>query len=311
MLDVGGKPVTHRRAVAAATVRMRPDVLSALLEAGGPKGDAFVVARLAGIAAAKRTAELIPLCHPLPLDRVDVELTPDPEAGTVTIRSEAAATARTGVEMEALTAASVAALTLYDMAKSLQRDIVIERVELLTKEGGRSGSWSRKAADAGREPAPKEAVVVACSNRSAAGEREDESGPALVATLRQAGWDVAPDPIVVPDEERVIADTIAQLADAGHRLILTTGGTGLTPSDVTPAATGRVIDREVPGLSELMRAAGLASTPLAALSRGVVGVRGTTLIANLPGSPRGAAESLAALLPVLRHALEQLAGGDH
>jgi cyclic pyranopterin phosphate synthase len=315
MVDVGDKPVTARRAVAAATVRMRPEVLATLLDAGGPKGDAFVVARLAGIAAAKRTAELIPLCHPLPLDRVDVVLIPDPATGTVAIRTEAAATARTGVEMEALTAASVAALTLYDMAKSLQRDIVIERVELLAKEGGRRGSWTRETGEASSrdaaDVAAHEAVVVTCSNRSAAGERQDESGPALVAALREAGWDVAPSAIVVADDERVIADTIARLADAGHRLILTTGGTGLSPTDVTPAATRRVIDREVPGLGELMRAAGLASTPMAALSRGVVGVRGTTLVANLPGSPRGAAESLAALLPVLRHALEQLAGGDH
>jgi cyclic pyranopterin phosphate synthase len=314
MVDVGDKPVTRRRAVAAATVRMRPDVLLSLLEAGGPKGDAFVVARLAGIAAAKRTAELIPLCHPLPLDHVDVQLEPDLEAGMVTIRTEATATARTGVEMEALTAASVAALTLYDMAKSLQRDIVIERVELLAKEGGRSGSWTLEAGSDASTAAPAadhEAVVVTCSNRSAAGERADESGPALLAALRQAGWDVAPEPVVVPDDEVVIADTIARLADAGHRLILTTGGTGLTPTDVTPAATRRVIEREVPGMAELMRAAGLASTPMAALSRGVVGVRGGTLIANLPGSPRGATESLAALLPVLRHALEQLVGGDH
>jgi cyclic pyranopterin phosphate synthase len=266
-----------------------------------------VTARLAGIGAAKRTSELIPLCHPLSLDVVQVELTPDPAAGTVTIRAEARATARTGVEMEALTAASVAALTLYDMAKALQRDIVIERIELLEKSGGRSGAY-------GREQVPRaehEAVVVTCSNRSAAGEREDGSGPALVAALRDAGFDVVPDALVIADDESQIASTLTSLADAGHRLILTTGGTGLTPTDVTPAATRRVIDREAPGLAELMRAAGIASTPMAALSRGIVGTRGTTLIANLPGSPKGASESLAALLPVLRHALEQLAGGDH
>jgi cyclic pyranopterin phosphate synthase len=293
--------------VAQAVVRMRPEVLGALLEAGGPKGDAFGVARLAGIGAAKRTAELIPLCHPLPLDLVEVELTPDRVAGTVTIRTEAAATARTGVEMEALTAAGIAALTLYDMAKSLQRDIVVERVELLEKEGGRSGHSAREDAPLSEH----EAVVVTCSNRSAVGEREDASGPALVSALRDAGWDVAPDAIVVPDDEAIIAGRLVQLAEAGHGLVLTTGGTGLTPTDVTPAATRRVIDREVPGLAELMRAAGAASTPMAALSSGVVGLRGRTLIANLPGSPRGATESLTALLPVLRHALDQLSGGDH
>ena len=315
MVDVGDKPVTARRAVAGATVRMRAEVLAQLLGAGGPKGDALVTARLAGIGAAKRTAELIPLCHPLPLDRLDVELMPDLTAGTVSIRAEARATARTGVEMEALTAVSVAALTLYDMAKALQRDIVIERIELLEKSGGRSGEWSREATPAPPpepgEAAAHEAIVVTCSNRSAAGERDDASGPVVVERLREAGFDVAPDPIVVADAEAEIAALLARLADAGHRLVLTSGGTGLTPTDVTPAATRRVIEREAPGLAELMRATGMASTPMAALSQAVVGVRGRTLIANLPGSPKGAAESLDALLPVLRHALEQVGGGDH
>jgi len=141
MVDVGGKPITERRAIAAATVRMRPEVLATLLDAGGPKGDALGVARLAGIAAAKRTAELIPLAHPLPLDVVEVTATADRGAGSVELRAEARATARTGVELEALTAASVAALTLYDMAKALQRDIVIERIRLLEKSGGRSGDF--------------------------------------------------------------------------------------------------------------------------------------------------------------------------
>jgi molybdenum cofactor synthesis domain-containing protein len=154
-------------------------------------------------------------------------------------------------------------------------------------------------------------VVVTCSNRSAAGEREDASGPAVVAALSEAGFTVAPEALLVADDEAEIAALLVRLADAGHRLILTTGGTGLTPSDVTPAATRGVIEREAPGLAELMRAAGMTSTPMAALSRGLVGTRGATLIANLPGSPKGASESLAALMPVLRHALEQLAGGDH
>ncbi len=133
----------------------------------------------------------------------------------------------------------------------------------------------------------------------------------LAQALREAGFDVAPSAHVVADDETEIAALLARLADAGHRLIITTGGTGLTPTDVTPAATRRVIDREAPGLAELMRAVGLASTPMAALSRGVVGTRGASLIANLPGSPKGAREGLDALLPVLRHALEQLSGGDH
>ena len=216
--------------------------------------------------------------------------------------------------MEALTAASVAALTLYDMAKALQRDIVIERVELISKSGGRTGDYEREPGAAtphAPAEAAHEAAVVTCSNRSATGERPDESGPVLVSMLREAGFDVAEAAHVVPDDGNAIAALLASLADAGHRLILTTGGTGLSPTDVTPVATRRVIQRDVPGLAELMRASGLASTPMASLSGGVVGIRGGTLIANLPGSPRGARESLEALLPVLRHALEQVAGADH
>ena len=313
MVDVGAKAVSSRRAVASAVMRMRPEVLANLLRAGGPKGDAFVVSRLAGISAAKRTAELIPLAHPIPLDVVELELESDPATGLVTLRAEARATARTGVELEALTAVSVAALTLYDMAKALQRDIVIERIELLSKEGGRSGTWSRESS-AGATAAPQathEAVVITCSTRAAAGERADESAPAVAAALRDAGFQVAPEVLILPDDEEQIAAAIISVSAAGTRLVVTTGGTGLTPGDVTPAATRRVIDREVPGLAELMRAAGMVSTPMAALSRGIVGARGRTLVVNLPGSPRGAMESLTALLPVLRHALEQLAGGDH
>ena len=320
MVDVGAKPVTARRAVATATVRMRPDTLGTLLDGGGPKGDALVTARLAGIAGAKRTADLIPLCHPLPLDRVDVEITPDRDAGTLQVTAEARATARTGVEMEALTAASVAALTLYDMAKALQRDIVIERVELLEKEGGTSGAYRAgslgtaarlEAGQTAEASAAHEVAVVTCSNRAAAGERDDTSGPAVVDALRDAGFDVAPEPLIVADDANLIATTLADLAAAGHRLVVTTGGTGLTPTDVTPGATRHVIDRELPGLAELMRAAGRDSTPMAALSQAVAGARGACLIVNVPGSVRGATESLAALLPVLRHALDQLSGGDH
>ena len=146
MVDVGGKPATARRAAAEATVRMQPDTLATLIDAGGPKGDAFGVARLAGISAAKRTADLIPLCHPLPLDAVEVMVSPDRVAGTVTIRAEVRVTARTGVEMEALTAASVAALTVYDMVKGIEKGVEIASVVLLEKSGGRSGDWRRDSA---------------------------------------------------------------------------------------------------------------------------------------------------------------------
>ncbi len=143
MVDVADKPVTDRRAVARATVRMTPQTASVVAAGDAPKGDVLGVARIAGIQAAKRTGELIPLCHPIGLDHVDVEGTIDAAAGTVTLTATTRVSARTGVEMEAMTAAAVAALTVYDMVKGLDKGVSIERVELLEKSGGRSGTWTR------------------------------------------------------------------------------------------------------------------------------------------------------------------------
>jgi molybdenum cofactor synthesis domain-containing protein len=160
-------------------------------------------------------------------------------------------------------------------------------------------------------PSVPEAVVVVVSTRAAAGTRPDTVGPALVARLSASGWDVMSEPIVVPDDEPGLTSRLVDLVDGGHRLIVTTGGTGLSPTDRTPEATMTVAERLVPGMAEQMRAAGRASTPLSDLSRGVVAARGQTLIVNLPGSPSGAAESLDTVLPVLRHAVDQLTGVDH
>jgi cyclic pyranopterin phosphate synthase len=143
MVDVGGKPVTERRAVARAVVRMSPATAAAVAAGDAPKGDVLGVARIAGIQAAKRTSELIPLCHPLPLSFVGVDAAVDTDAGEVVLDAEARTTGQTGVEMEALTAASVAALTVYDMVKGLERGAEITSVALLEKSGGKSGEWRR------------------------------------------------------------------------------------------------------------------------------------------------------------------------
>ena len=143
MVDVSGKDVSLRRALARATVRLSPQAARLVVEGNAPKGDVVGIARIAGIQAAKRTHELIPLCHQLPLSYVGVEVAIDAAAGLIELTAEARTTAQTGVEMEALTAASVAALTIYDMVKGVERGVSIERVELIEKSGGRSGHWTR------------------------------------------------------------------------------------------------------------------------------------------------------------------------
>jgi len=143
MVDVGAKQVTDRRAVAQGVVRMKPETAAAVAAGDAPKGDVFSTARIAGIQAAKRTAELIPLCHPLPLSFIDVSMEVDASAGTVTIRSDVRTSGQTGVEMEALTACSVAALTVYDMVKGIERGVEITEIVLLEKTGGRH-DWRRE-----------------------------------------------------------------------------------------------------------------------------------------------------------------------
>jgi cyclic pyranopterin phosphate synthase len=145
MVDVGDKPATERRAVARAVVKVSPETAGKVLAGDAPKGDVLGVARIAGIQAAKRTAELIPLCHPLPLSFVGVEASIDASTGGITLTAEARTTGPTGVEMEAMTAASVAALTVYDMVKGIERGAEIAEVVLLEKSGGRSGRWTRSA----------------------------------------------------------------------------------------------------------------------------------------------------------------------
>ena len=144
MVDVSAKAVTRREAVARGEVTMRPETLARIAAGTLPKGDVLAVARLAGIMAAKRTAELIPLCHPLPLSHVDVDLTPDTAGARVLIEGRVAVEARTGVEMEALTAVAIAALTLYDMCKAVDREMTVGAVRLVRKSGGRSGTFVRR-----------------------------------------------------------------------------------------------------------------------------------------------------------------------
>ncbi|MFR9673534.1 bifunctional molybdenum cofactor biosynthesis protein MoaC/MoaB [Streptomyces sp. TR02-1] len=328
MVDVSGKDVTARTARASGRVTVAPRVVELLRGEGVPKGDALAAARIAGIAGAKRTPDLVPLCHPLALSGVNVDLRVADDA--VEITATVRTTDRTGVEMEALTAVSVAALTVVDMVKAVDKGACITDVRVEEKTGGRSGAWHRdghhqhhghhepreehtpspSAAPAGSGSTGRfRALAVTASNRAAAGVYADKGGPLLVEGLRAMGF-TADGPRVVPDGEPV-GDALREAVAEGYDVVLTTGGTGVSPTDRTPEVTRALLDHEVPGITEAIRDAGRAKVPTAALSRGVAGVAGRTLIVNLPGSSGGVRDGLAVLDRLLVHAVEQIHGGDH
>jgi cyclic pyranopterin phosphate synthase len=301
MRDVHRKPSTLREAVAASSVRMRPETLELVRAGSGPKGDALGAARIAGVLAAKDVSRLIPYCHPVRVDHVAIDF--DLRADGVAITCSVTAVDRTGVEMEALGGVSVAALTLYDMLKPVDDQLVIGETRLVKKSGGKSDFEERFER-------PLRAAVIVVSDSTAAGKREDRSGRAITDRLREAEIEVA-ETLVVPDEPERIEAEVRRLVAAGRDLILTTGGTGLGPRDLTIEAVSRVIERPVAGIAEAMRSHGFQRTPRAVLSRSLAGVAGRTLILTLPGSSRGAQESLDAIWPGVLHIFPMIWGGGH
>ncbi|MBD8464934.1 bifunctional molybdenum cofactor biosynthesis protein MoaC/MoaB [Plantibacter sp. CFBP 8798] len=309
MVDVGDKATTKRVATATATFTTRPDVIALVQADGLPKADVIATARIAGIAGAKRTSELIPLCHQLALSSVslDFAFTED----SIVITATAKTTGQTGVEMEALTAASIAGLTLHDMVKAVDPASVLGDIRLLEKSGGKRGNWTPEAvepieAPVARTVRPRTAAVIVASTAGAAGTREDLTGPRISAWLSE--HDYAVDAVtVVSDADVHLAITAA--LDAAPAVLITTGGTGLSPSDRTPEATQPHLDRELPGIAEAIRTLGSTKTPTAALSRGLAGVSAGTVVVNLPGSTGGVKDGLAVLDGLLDHLVAQIAGG--
>lgn len=302
MRDVSAKAITLRIATAQATLKLSPETINRIRQHEIPKGNPLEVAKVAAIQSAKNTSVIIPYCHQVPLDYVGVEF--ELLEDTILVTTTAKAIHKTGVEMEALTAASVAALTLYDMMKMLDEAMEIQNIVLLNKEGGKS-DFKESFASALR------AAVVVISDSVAAGKKHDRSGKLIVERLEHEGLDVA-DYRVISDEPEEIRKAICFYSDElGLDLIITTGGTGISPRDVTPEALEGIFDRELPGISEAMRAYGQDRTPYSMLSRAQAGTRNKTLILNLPGSTGGVKDSLDAIFPAVLHAFKMIWGGGH
>ncbi|PHS21590.1 MAG: bifunctional molybdenum cofactor biosynthesis protein MoaC/MoaB [Robiginitomaculum sp.] len=322
MADVGGKSPSFRRALAMGRIHVGAHAFDHIKNGTLPKGDVLKIAEIAGITGAKATANLIPLCHPLPLDHVAVYIDLEQDTVSVAVYCVAAAYAKTGVEMEALAGVNGALLTLYDLTKPVEPALTIQDIRLLVKEGGKKGRWvcpegvpERVAGimpDTQDRPLEEvKAAIVTLSDRASSGEYEDKSGPKLRAALEFLGAEVLSADIL-PDDEDAIAARLSALADGGEvDLIITTGGTGLTPRDVAPEAIARICVKTAPGIGEALRAAGGRHLPTAWLSRSLAAVRAKTLIVALPGSPKAIDESMDVLKPFLRHAVRLAKGGKH
>jgi molybdenum cofactor biosynthesis protein MoaC len=302
MIDVGDKAETLRTAVAQAIINVSPETINLIKQGKSPKGNIEDAARISATMGAKRTWDLLPYCHPIPIDHIKVDVYIKTQS--IEVQVQLKTTWKTGVEMESLTGASIAALTIYDMLKPVDESLVIESVKLLAKSGGMKGFYENY------DSSPKAAVIV-ISDSVSKGERHDKSGKLAVERLKNDGFEVL-DYQVIPDNSSKIESSLISACDELKvDLALTCGGTGLGPRDTTPEATRNVIEKEVTGISEALRMYGQKRTPMSMLSRGVAGVRGKTIIVNLPGSVKAVSESLDALIPGILHGPKMLGGHGH
>jgi cyclic pyranopterin monophosphate synthase len=304
MIDVSGKPDTLRIAIAQALIRVNSATVASIERGKSPKGNVVDAARIAGTMAAKRTSEIIPYCHSIPIDSVKVDVDLPRNGQKIIVKAEVKSIWKTGVEMEALTAACIAALTIYDMLKPLDGSLSIESIKLVEKSGGIK-EFNQKYNGEGKWNA---AVLVMSDSRR---KKEDISGKIVIDRLKKNGFDIA-DYQVIPDDPNSIVSELKRFCDDMRvNLVITSGGTGIGPRDVTPEATRKIIDKEITGVSESIRAFGQRRSPSSMLSRGIAGIRKSTVIVNLPGSAKSVSESLDSLFPGILHTFEMLEGHGH
>ena len=292
MIDITHKTNTLRTAMAEATVRVSTqDTIDAITGKTVEKGDVFEMSKTAGLFAVKKTAEMIPDCHPMPVEYTGITF--EIEGLTIRVKIIVKTIYKTGVEVEAMHGASVVALTMYDMLKPIDKGIEIENIRLIKKRGGKSDFKNLLDEQL-------KAAVVVCSDTISAGDKEDKAGKAIIEKLE--AFDIlSPEYVIIPDDTDKITATVEGFCKGGMNLVIVTGGTGLSPRDNTPEALKSLIDKEVPGIMEAARAHGQDRIPYSMLSRGVAGMHKNTLILAIPGSTNGAKETMDALLPGILH----------
>lgn len=291
MVNITHKSNTLRKAIAQAIVKVSSAAtIEAIREKKVPKGDVLEMAKTAGLFAAKRTSDMIPDCHPLPIEYTSIQY--EIQDLEIKILAEIHTIYKTGVEVEAMHTASVVALTMYDMLKPIDKNIEIQQIKLLEKKGGKSNQTT--------DASSLKVAVIVCSDTISKGEKEDRSGKIIVEKM-QAYQVQMHDYIIIPDDIEQIQNHIKNYASASSDLIIITGGTGVSPKDLTPEAVRPLLDKEIPGISEVIRHYGQQRTPYSMLSRSIAGFMGETLILALPGSTSGASESIDAVFPALFH----------
>lgn len=302
MVDITHKNNTLRIATAQAIVKVsKPETIEAIQNDTVPKGNVLAMSKAAGLLGVKKTPDILPDCHPLPIEYtgIDYEINDLEITVTCTIKT----IYKTGVEVEAMHGASVVALNMYDMLKPIDKGVEIHHIKLLKKKGGKSDFKHKFKNDL-------KAAVIVCSDTISAGQKEDKAGKAIIKILEDNNV-VISDYIIIPDEKEVIQDKTKHYVSQDLDLVIFTGGTGLSKRDVTPEALEPIIERKIPGIEEAIRSYGQNRTPYSMLSRSVAGTTAKTLVLALPGSTNGARESMQAIFPSVLHVFGILKGARH